>query len=94
MDHDAIVEPLLDRCKGLIESILQAPDLQRVASASWAIFTHIRQVAHEMWQAKITLEAQQLTRAEVTRCGPEAGVRDGGRGARPCRHASEACHIW
>jgi hypothetical protein len=27
MDHDVIVGQLLDRCKSLIENILQAPDL-------------------------------------------------------------------
>jgi hypothetical protein len=31
-DHDLIVEQLLDRCKGFIESISQAPDLHNVAS--------------------------------------------------------------
>ena len=74
MDHDLIVEQWLDRCKGFIENILQAPDLQSVASASLAIFTQIRQVARDVLQAKITLEAQQRTRAEVTPCCPEAGV--------------------
>jgi len=34
MDHDLIVEQWLDRCKGFIESILQAPDLHGVASSS------------------------------------------------------------
>jgi hypothetical protein len=72
MDHDGIVEQLLDRCKGFIENILQAPDLQSVASASLAIFTQIRQVARDILQAKITLEAQQRTRVDVTPCCPEA----------------------
>jgi hypothetical protein len=74
MDHDLIVEQLLDRCKGFIESILQAPNLQSVASASLAIFTQIRQVARDILQAKVTLEARQRTRADVTPCCPEAGV--------------------
>jgi hypothetical protein len=74
MDHDVIVEQLLDRCKGLIESILQAPDLHSVASASLAIFARIRPVARDILQAKITLEAQQLKRAGVSPCCPEAGV--------------------
>jgi hypothetical protein len=34
MDHDAIVEQLLDRCKRFIKNILQAPDLESVASTS------------------------------------------------------------
>jgi hypothetical protein len=72
MDHDGIVEQLLDRCKGFIENILQPPDLQSVACASLAIFTQIRQVARDLMQAKITLEAQQLTRADVSPCCPEA----------------------
>jgi hypothetical protein len=74
MDHDVIVEPLLNRCKSFIENILQAPDLQSVARASLAIFTQIRQVARDILQAKITLEAQQLTRADVIPCCPEAGM--------------------
>ena len=60
MDHDLIVEQLLDRCKGFIENILQAPDLHNVATASLAIFAQMREVAREILQAKITLEAQQL----------------------------------
>ena len=36
MDHDLIVEQLLDRCKGFIKKILQASDLHRVATASSA----------------------------------------------------------
>ncbi len=74
MDHDVIVEQVLDRCKGFIESILQAPDLHSVASASLAIFAQMRHVARDILQAKITLEAQQLTRADVTPCCQEAGI--------------------
>jgi Uncharacterised protein family (UPF0236) len=74
MDHDVLVELLLERCKGFIEGILQAPDLHSVASASLAIFAQMRQVAHDILQAKITLEAQQLKRADVTLCCQEAGV--------------------
>ena len=74
MAHDIIVEQLLDRCKGFIENILQAPDLHNVASTSLAIFAQMRQVARDILQAKITLEAQQLKRADVTPCCPEAGV--------------------
>jgi hypothetical protein len=74
MDHDGIVEQLLDRCKGFIENILQAPDLHTVASAALAIFTQIRQVARDILQAKVILEAQQLTCADVTPCCPEASM--------------------
>jgi hypothetical protein len=74
MDHDGIVEPLLDRCKGLIESIVQAPDLRSVASASLTIFAQMRPVARDLLQAKITLEAQQLTRADVPPGCPAVGV--------------------
>jgi hypothetical protein len=74
MDHDVIVEQLLDRCKGFIEGILQAPDLHNVSSASLAIFTQMRPVARDILQAKSTLEAQQLARSEVTPCCPKAGV--------------------
>ena len=60
MNHDLIVEQLLARCKGFIETILQASDLHCVATASLAIFEQIRPVAREILQAKMTVEAQQL----------------------------------
>ena len=41
MDHDLIVEQLVDRCKGCIENILQTPDLDNVASTSWTIFAQM-----------------------------------------------------
>ena len=74
-DHDLIVEQLLNRCKGCIESILQAPDLPRVASTSLAIFAQLRQVAREILQAKTVLEAQQCQSKEVARGCPDASVR-------------------
>jgi hypothetical protein len=52
MDHDGNVEQWLDRRKGFIEGILQAPDLQSMASSSLAIFTQIRQVVRDILQAK------------------------------------------
>jgi hypothetical protein len=75
MDHDLIVEQLLDRCKCFIEQILQASDLHSVATASLAIFAQLREVAHEVLQAKIDLEAQQLTRADVAPCCPDTRAR-------------------
>jgi hypothetical protein len=75
MDHDLIVEQLLDQCKGFIESIFQAPDLHSVASTSLAIFAQMRQVAREILQAKTMLEAQQCRSQDVTRCCPDASVK-------------------
>ena len=75
MDHDLIVEQLLARCKGFIETILQASDLHRVATASLAIFEQIRPVAREILQAKITVEAQQLKGTDITPCCEQASVR-------------------
>jgi hypothetical protein len=75
MDHDLIVEQLLDRCKCFIENILQASDLHSVATASLAIFAQLREVAREVLQAKITLEAQQLKRADVAPCCPDIRAR-------------------
>ncbi len=75
MDHDRIVEQLLTRCKCFIENILQASDLHSVATTSLAIFAQLREVAREILQAKITLEAQQLKRADIAPCCPETGVR-------------------
>lgn len=74
MDHDGIVDHLLDRCKGFIENIMQAPDLHSVASASLAILAQMRPVARDILQAKIALEARQLMRADVIPCCQEAGV--------------------
>src|ERR1700752_4562816 len=75
MDQDLIVEQLLDRCKGVIETILQASDLHRVATASLAIFAPVRDVAREILQAKITLEAQQLQGADVVPWCPDSRAR-------------------
>jgi hypothetical protein len=75
MDHNLIVEQLLDRCKCVIENILQASDLHSVATASLAIFAQLREVAREVLQAKITLEAQQLKRADVAPCCPDTRAR-------------------
>jgi hypothetical protein len=75
MDHDLIVEQLLDRCKRWIENILQAPDLQNVASASLPIFAQMRQVAQALLQAKVALEAQQRSSQDISGCCPEASVR-------------------
>lgn len=75
MDHDVIVEQVLDRCKRFIENILQASDLHSVASASLAIFAQFREVAWEILQAKITLEAEQLKSMDVAPCCPDASVR-------------------
>jgi hypothetical protein len=74
MDHDLIVEHLLARCKCFIENILQAPDLHNVAAASLAIFAQMRQVARDILQAKIALEAQQRQGTAVARCCQEASV--------------------
>lgn len=74
MDHDVLVEQLLDRCKGLIENILQAPDLHSVGSASLAIFAQMRQVARDILQAKMELEAEQLKCQDIAPCCQEAGV--------------------
>jgi hypothetical protein len=75
MDHDLIVEQLLARCKCFIETILQASDLHSVATASLVILEQIRQVAREILQAKITLEAQQLKGTAVAPCCQNASVR-------------------
>jgi hypothetical protein len=75
MDHDLIVEQLLDRCKCFLEHILQALDLHSVATASLAIFAQLREVAREVLQAKIMLEAQQLKRADVAPCCPDTRAR-------------------
>jgi hypothetical protein len=70
MDHDVIVEQLLERCKRVIENILQAPDLPSVASASLAILAQMRHAARGILQAKMGLEAQQRRSQDVARLLP------------------------
>jgi hypothetical protein len=72
MDNDLIVEQLLARCKGVIEKIVPAADLHRVATAALAIFAQVGAVAREILQAKITLEAPQLKGADVVPGGPDS----------------------
>jgi hypothetical protein len=74
MDHDLIVEHLLERCKCFIENILQASDLHSVAAASLAIFAQMRQVARDILQAKIDLEAQQRQSTAVPLCCQDASM--------------------
>ncbi|RPJ38187.1 MAG: hypothetical protein EHM35_05090 [Planctomycetaceae bacterium] len=76
MDHALIVEPLLARCKGVSENMLPAPARHSVATASLAIFAQMREVAREILQAKMAVEAQQRRRQDVARCCPDANVRD------------------
>lgn len=74
MDQDVIVEQLMHRCKRLMDEILDAQDLQSTATASVAIFEHIREVARAILQAKIDLEVQRLTTQPVASCCPEADM--------------------
>ena len=76
MDHERIVEQLLARGKGVIENMLQATDLHRVATASRASFEQRRQVARARLQAKLPLAAQPLTGTAVVPCGQEVRARD------------------
>ena len=57
MDRDLIVGQLMNRCKCVIEHIVEAADLQTVATASIAIFEQMREVARAMLQATVDLEA-------------------------------------
>jgi hypothetical protein len=75
MDHDLIVEPLLERCQGVRESLWQAPDRHRVASTSRAILAQRRQVAREMLQATPVLEAPPCRSQEIARGCPEASMK-------------------
>jgi len=75
MDHDFIVEQLRARGKGFLEDIWRAADLHSVATASLAIVEQMRQVAREILQAKVHLEAAPLKRAAVAPCCQETGAR-------------------
>jgi hypothetical protein len=56
MDHDLIVEHLLDRGKCFIAHVLQASALPSVAAASLAIFAQMRQVARDILHAFATVQ--------------------------------------
>jgi hypothetical protein len=50
MDRDLIVGQLMNRCKCVIEQIVEAAGLQTVATASIAIFEQMREVPRAMLQ--------------------------------------------
>jgi hypothetical protein len=74
-DHDVSVEPRLDRCKPFLETIVQASDLHRVATASRALFAQLREVAWERLQAKLMREAQPRKSMDIAPGCPETRVR-------------------
>jgi hypothetical protein len=73
MDRDLIVGQLMNRCNCVIEHIVEAADLQTVATASIAIFEQMREVARAMLQATVDLEAAK-------RIGNSNGIRSMYRG--------------
>jgi hypothetical protein len=75
MDHAMIVGQIMHHCKRLIEHVLEASDLQTVATASLAIFDQMREVARTLLQAKVDLEAHKLRRQAVTPCCPGASLK-------------------
>jgi hypothetical protein len=60
----------------LRETIFQADDLHRVATASLAIWAPCQEVAWEIVQTQITREAQQPKRMDVAPGCPAASGRD------------------
>jgi hypothetical protein len=74
MDRDLIVGQLMNRCKCVIEHILEAADLHSVAMASVAICEQMRDVARAILQAKVDLEAHTLHSQAVQPCCPEAAL--------------------
>lgn len=75
MDHAMIVGQVMHHCKRLIERVLDASDLQTVATASLAIVDQMREVARALLQAKVDLEAHKLRRQAVPPCCPGASLR-------------------
>jgi hypothetical protein len=82
-DHDFLVAQRRARGQPLSETIFQAADLHRVATAARAIWAPCRDVAWKMVQAPITREAQQLKRMAVAPGCPAASGHD--RHTRPVR---------
>lgn len=74
MDRDAIVAQLAGCCKSAVETIIDDPDLHDVASASLALFTKFRDVAREILQAKVDLEAAGRRAADPPQCCEGAGT--------------------
>jgi hypothetical protein len=75
LTYDVIVEPVLERCKRIIEPIVPAPDRPSVASASLAILAQRRHVAWRILQAQMVLEAQQRRSQDCARGCPDATAR-------------------
>jgi hypothetical protein len=74
MDRDLIVGQLMDRCKCVLEQMLDAADRHTVAPASLAICEQMREVARALLQAKVDLEAATLRCQAVRPCCPEADL--------------------
>jgi hypothetical protein len=74
MDRDLIVGQLMQRCKRVIEHILEATDLHSVATASMAIFAPMREVARAILQAKVDPEAYKLRHQGTVPCCPTAAL--------------------
>jgi hypothetical protein len=74
MDQSVIVDQVMHRCKQLINTLLDAQDLQDIAAASLVIFERIREVARAVLQAKIDLAADRLTRQAPLPCCPPAAM--------------------
>lgn len=75
MDRAMIVGQVMQHCKRVIDNVLEAADLQTVATASLTIFDQIREVAGALLQAKVDLEAHTLHSHPVTSCCPGAALK-------------------
>ena len=72
MDHDLIVEHLLDRCKCFVEHIRQAPDFHHVAAAFLASFAAMRPVARDplrLFPADSGVRPEKLPALHRVNCG-------------------------
>jgi hypothetical protein len=73
MDRAMIVGQVRQHCKRLIENVLEAADLQTVATTSLAIFDQMREVARALLQAHGDLEAHTRPSPALPPCGPSEG---------------------
>jgi len=75
MDRAMIVGQVMQHCKRLIDNVLEAADLQPVATASIALFNQMWEVARALLQAQVDLAAHQLHSQAVTPCCAGAALK-------------------
>src|SRR3989442_12589483 len=75
MDRAMIVGQVMQHCKRLIDNVLEAADLQPVATASIALFNQMWEVARALLQAQVDLPAPQPHCQSPSPCRARAALQ-------------------